>query len=85
MLMIDTCKDAGKKFHDAINYILQQYPQNFTGLGKLNNYQVKLYVDKSVKPVAVPLHSMPYHLRPRVNDVLATMEEEGVIEQHPMG
>ena len=59
VLKIDTCKDAGKKFHDDINYILQQYPQNFTGLGKLYNYQVRLYVDKSVKPVAVPPRSIP--------------------------
>ena len=30
------------------------YPQAFTGLGKLKNYQLKLNIDESVTPVAHP-------------------------------
>ena len=62
--------------------ITQQYPDNFTGLGKMKNYQVKLYSDENVKPVAVPPRAIPYHLRARVADFI-DMIKDGVSEEHP--
>ena len=64
--------------------ILKRYPQNFKGLRKLRNYQVKLYPDNSIKPVAVPPRSVPYHLKARVSDAIDNMLKEGVIEEHPI-
>ena len=63
---------------------LKTYPENFTGLGKLRNYQVKLHVDKSVKPVAVPPRSVPYHLQGRFQNAIDDMIREDVIEEHPV-
>ena len=59
----------------TLQNILQQFPQNFEGLGKLKNHQVKLHVDTNIKPVATPARPVPYHLKERVSI--------DVIEEHP--
>ena len=70
--MIDT-DDSKGEFALDIASIIQQYPENFKGLGKLNNYQVKLYFDENIKPVAVPPRTIPYHLLARVADSINNM------------
>ena len=80
--MIDTDESKGEFTFDIAS-IIQQYPENFKGLGKLNNYQVKLYFDENVKPVAVPPRTIPYHLQTRVADSIDNMIKDGVIEEHP--
>ena len=82
VLMISSQEKDGE-FINNICSILQHYPQNFKGLGKLRNYQVKLYTDNSIKSVAVPPRSVPYHLKGRVFDAIDNMLKEGVIEQRP--
>ena len=68
---------------EALQAILQKFPQNFTRLGKLNNHQVKLHVDPTVKPVASPARPVPYHLRARVAKEIDKMVAQDVIEEHP--
>ena len=46
-------------------------------------YQVKLYSEEKVKPVAVSQRSVPYHLQARVADSLENMIKNGVIEERP--
>ena len=62
---------------------MSRYPQNFTGLGKLRNHQVKLHVDETVKPVNVPPHSIPYHLQERAQHAIDEMIQQDEIEEHP--
>lgn len=57
--------------------------QNFEGLGKLKEHQVKLHVDPSVKPVASPARPVPHHLKERVGKEIDKMIAQGVIEEHP--
>ena len=52
VLMISSQEKNGE-FINNICSILKHYKQNFKGLGKLQNYQVKLYTDNSIKPIAV--------------------------------
>ena len=59
------------------------FPENFTGLGKLKDYQVKLCVDTSVKPIIVPPRPTPCHLQERVQKLIVEMIENDVIEEHP--
>ncbi len=68
---------------EALQAILQNFPQNFEGLGKLKNHQVKLHVDPTVKPVASPARPVPYHLRARVAKEIEKMVAQDVIEEHP--
>ena len=64
ILMIDT------ECRQDLQYVLQNYPQNFQGLGNLKNYQVKLHVDKVVKPIKSPPRSIPYHLHDRADKLI---------------
>ena len=46
-------QEKNGEFINNICSILKHYMQTFKGLGKLQNYQVKLYTDNSIKPIAV--------------------------------
>ena len=83
VLMVSSQEKDGEFIHDICS-ILKHYPQNFNGLGKLRNYQVKLYTDNSIKSVALPPSSAPYHLKARGFDAIDNMLQEGVIEEHPI-
>ena len=72
------------EFINNICSILNHYLQNFEGLGKFRKCQVKLNTDHSIKLVAVPPRSVPYHLNTRVSDAIDNMLKEGVIEEHPI-
>ena len=70
---------------NSLQEILQKYPENFKGIGKLRNYEVKLHVNPESKPVAEPPRQIPYHLKERVNKALKEMILNDVIEEHPVG
>ena len=53
------------------------------GLAKMKNYQVKLYSDEKIKPLAVPRRSFPYLPQAKVADSLVNMIKNGAIEKHP--
>ena len=76
-------KELDQQTKSDMQSILKDFPENFNGLGKLKNHQVKLHVDEKVKPVNVPQRPIPYHLRERAQKAIDTMIEEDVIEKHP--
>ena len=80
ILMIDVIGTA----KEQVQTILQQYPHNFIGLGRLKNHTVKLHVNPEVKPIRDAPRPTPYHMETRANDALTQMLEEGVIEEHPI-
>ena len=57
------------------------YPQVFTGLGKLKNFQLKLHVDESVTPVAQAMRRIPFSRKQKVVDKLEELETLDVIEK----
>ena len=83
-VLIISSQEKDGEFINKIFSTLKHYPQNFKGLGKLRNYQAKLYTDNSIKLVAIPPGSVPYHLKTRVCDATDNMLKEGVIEEHPI-
>ena len=46
-------REVSGEFNFRICSVFEKYTENFHGLGKMNDYQVKLYYD-NVKPIAVP-------------------------------
>ena len=42
----------------------------FEGLRKLKGYQLKLHIDESVQPVALPMRCIPFSRRAKVNEKL---------------
>ena len=72
----------GTECKQELQDCLQKYPQNFNGLGKLDNHQRKLYVNGAIKLVNVPPRSIPYHLQERVDKLVQEMIEQDAIEEH---
>ena len=60
---------------------MEQYPRLFQGIGKLKDVEIKLHIDKQVKPVAQPARRIPFHLRQQVEKQLKLLEQQGIIEQ----
>ena len=77
---INMIRSADKQ---GLQEILKGYPECFTGIGKLSNYQVKLHVETGAKPVAEPPRRIPYHLKERVDLAIKDMLKYDVIEEHP--
>ena len=79
VMMIDSrCCDK-----EEIQGIIAKYSDNFNGIGKLKEYQVKLHVDKEVKPKVDPPRTIAYHLRDRVDKIITEMCSNDIIEEHP--
>ena len=60
--------------------IVQQYPECFNGLGKLKNFELKIHIDESVKPVAQATRRIPFGLRGKLEEKLDELVEKDVIE-----
>ena len=73
-------EDSGE-LNSRICSLLEKYTENFHGLGKIKNYQAKLYINNTVKPIALTPRPIPYHLKARVDDVFESMKD-GVIEEY---
>ena len=61
--------------------LIEQYPNVFKGIGRLQNYKVKLHIDDKVQPVAQSARRIPFHLRKKVSAELKKLEEQVVIEK----
>ena len=76
-----SCKDESVEgSSESVDNILNEYEDIFHGIGKLKNVQVKLHIDKSVKPVAQKHRRVPFHLRSKVDEELDRLLKAGVIE-----
>ena len=62
------------------NDILKRYPDLFTGIGKMKDFQVELHIDPSVPPVTPPHRRIPFHLRKKLDADLDKLERQGIIE-----
>ena len=50
--------------------IREEYADILSGVGKLKNYQLKLHINKDVKPVAQQARRLPFGLRDKVDQKL---------------
>ena len=57
-----------------------EFPEVFTGLGKMKDTQITLHIDPSVTPIAQPLRRTPFQLRERVEGKLKQLVELDIIE-----
>ena len=60
--------------------LLTKYPQVFRGIGKLDNFQLRLHIDEAVTPVAQAPRRIPFHIRKAVQAKLDELETLGIIE-----
>ena len=65
-------------------HLLDKHAPVFSGLGKLKNKQVEQAIDETVTPVAPPQNRrMPFHLRQNVENEIAKLEHNDIIEKVP--
>ena len=65
--------------------IVKNFADVFCGVGKLKNFQLKLHVNKDIKPVAQPVRGLPFGLRDKVDKKLDELLKEDIIEEVPSG
>ena len=65
--------------------IVKTFADVFTGVGKLKFYQLKLHINKNVKPVAQPVRRLPFGLREKVNKKLDELVKEDIVEEATSG
>ena len=65
--------------------IKDRYKELFNGVGLLKDYELKLNIDDSVKPVAQPVRRIPFGVREKVERKLDELLESGIIEEVPEG
>ncbi|CAB3985107.1 Transposon Tf2-9 poly [Paramuricea clavata] len=63
-----------------VEVILSKYPTVFSGVGKLNNYQLKVHVNPDIPPVAQPPRRVPFHIRKVVDKKITELEDLDIIE-----
>ena len=61
--------------------LIQEYPQLFTGVGKLKDFELKLHIDDNVQPVAQRHRRVPFHVRKKVEAELQRLEDSDIIEK----
>ena len=59
----------------------RQFPEVFSGIGKLKSKQVTLHVDPKVKPVAQPLRRTPFNLQEKVEKKIQELLDCDIIEE----
>ena len=59
----------------------QQYPNVFDGVGKLTDYQQKISINDTIKPVAQSPRRIPFHVRKQVSAKLNELERLDIIEK----
>ena len=59
---------------------MSDYKEIFEGVGKLKDYQVKLYVDPNIPPVAQPVRRTPFSLRDKVKEKVKELVAMDIIE-----
>ncbi|XP_028405743.1 uncharacterized protein LOC114528313 [Dendronephthya gigantea] len=63
--------------------IHKEYSDVFEGVGKLKDYQLKLHINKEVKPVAQGVRRLPFGLRDKVDQKLDDLLAKDIIEEVP--
>ena len=73
---------------NIVNKISSQentHPGLTKGIGKLKDVQVKVHIDESVRPVAITNRSIPFRMRPKIDDEEQRLLQEDTIEKVPVG
>lgn len=61
--------------------IEQKYEDIFHGIGKLENYKLKLHINSEVEPIAQRIYRIPFTLREKVSRKLDELESQDIIEK----
>ena len=65
---------------NQINELLLKHQSVFNGVGKLDNYQLRVHVNPDITPVAQLPRRVPFHIRKLVEKKLQELEDLDIIE-----
>ena len=67
---------------DAFAEILKtRFPNVFSGIGKLKNYQLKLHINSQVVPAIQKMRRIPFSLKDKVTAKVNELLENDIIER----
>ena len=61
--------------------VREQFPEVFSGIGRLTDFQLKVHVNHDGKPVEQPVRRLPFSLRDKVDEKLDELLENDIIEE----
>ena len=61
--------------------IKQEYSDIFSGVGKLDDFKLKLHINSDVEPIAQRMYRIPFTLREKVERKLDELEAQDIIEK----
>src|SRR5207253_1667702 len=67
--------------NDDFQKILDEFPEVTNGIGKLKDFQAKIYMDESIPPTVNTRYRIPLHLRDKVEERLKWLLENDIIER----
>lgn len=67
--------------NDRKTELMSKFPLCFTGIGKLQDYRLKIPIDPEVTPVVQPLRRIAYHLREKLEKKLDELVQQDFIEK----
>lgn len=74
-------KDNGTK-ESKLKKWETRFPNVFSGkIGKMKNFQIKLYIDKTVTPTQARPRNKPYHLRAAIETNIESKLQNDIIEE----
>ena len=79
--LLQRVRSSQTKTEEDDKTLTAEFPEVFTGLGKLKDQKVKLHIDTTVQPVAQKYRRIPFHMRQQLDKHLDKEEENGVIEK----
>lgn len=64
-----------------VDHLCQKYSEVFSGIGKMADTEIELFIDTKVQPVTQPHRRIPFHLRKQVETELQRLEDLDIIER----
>ena len=88
LISLKTCIDLGildiaNSMNEDSNYVFQEYPDVFTGLGKHKYIKAKLLIDETEIPIAHKQRRIPFHLQKQAEEEENRLEDMDIIEKVP--
>ena len=82
ILKIETTDAINRIEGDELKQSLKgKFPACFNGMGKLNDFQLEIHIDNTMKPVIQPVRRVPFHLREKLEAKLDELENNDIIEK----
>ena len=74
----ESCNTVGCPFVESLK---AKFPDVFSGVGRLKNYQLKLHIDPQVAPVVQKMRRIPFLLKDKVPAKVNELFQNGIIER----